>query len=109
MADLLKVPLHTDHLVTLEGISNLVKEKFNPDDLKNQPKIYAGGVPIEFEELVSGFDFEDKNLNYAASVLRYLFIRDLRELQTKINECIVQVQALTANPVTDTKLGKVGY
>ena len=37
-----------------------------------------------------------------------MYIHDLRELQTKINECIVAVQTITANPKTDTKLGKVG-
>lgn len=37
-----------------------------------------------------------------------LYIQDLRELQTKANELIVACQSLTANPKTDTKLGKVG-
>lgn len=31
-----------------------------------------------------------------------------RNLQTRINEAIVRVQAVTANPKTDTRLGKVG-
>ena len=44
----------------------------------------------------------------AAKILRLLHIQELRELQTKINEAIVQVQALTANPKTDARLGKVG-
>jgi len=109
LADLLKIPKHIDHLVTLEAINNLIKEKFNQEDLKNPPKQSTDGVPIQFEELISAFDTNDKSLNYAANVLRYLFIHDLRELQTKINECIVSVQTLTANPLTDTKLGKVGY
>jgi len=41
-------------------------------------------------------------------ILRLLFIHDLRDLQTKINECIVSLQTVTANPKTDTALGKVG-
>lgn len=108
LADLLKIPKHVDHLITLEAISNLVKEKLNAEDLKN-PTNTTEGLPTEFRELISGFETKDKNLDYAADVLRYLFIHDLRELQTKINECIVAVQALTANPITNTKLGKVGY
>jgi len=44
----------------------------------------------------------------AAKILRLLHIRELRELQTLANEAIIAVQKLTANPKTDTKLGKVG-
>ena len=44
----------------------------------------------------------------AAKILRLLHIRELRELQNNVNQAIVSVQALTANPKTDTKLGKVG-
>lgn len=41
-------------------------------------------------------------------VLKLLFINDLRDLQTKINESLVEVQTVTADPRTDTKLGRVG-
>lgn len=41
-------------------------------------------------------------------MLRILYIQDLRDLQTRANELIVAVQNVTANPKTDTKLGKVG-
>lgn len=43
-----------------------------------------------------------------SDVLRLLFIEDLRDLQTKINESLVAVQTVTADPRTDTKLGRVG-
>lgn len=82
-----------------------------------------------------GLDIKRPNVSQAAKALRYLFIHDMRGitifyfvfyklllfvlylfhiattagLQTHINECIVAVQSLTANPKTDTKLGKVGY
>ncbi|KAH6928065.1 hypothetical protein HPB50_011127 [Hyalomma asiaticum] len=52
--------------------------------------------------------FVDPVLNHAAKVLRLLYVQDLRDLQTHINEAIVAVQAITANPKTDTRLGKVG-
>ena len=44
----------------------------------------------------------------AAKILRLLHLSDLRDLQTQINEAIVRVQVLTADPKTDTRLGKVG-
>lgn len=56
-----------------------------------------------------GFDTGDYVMNQALKVMRLLYIHDLRDLQTHINECIVSVQNLTSNPKTDTKLGKVGY
>jgi len=52
--------------------------------------------------------FEDYVTQEAAKILRLLHIRELRELQTLANEAIIAVQSLTANPKTDTKLGKVG-
>ena len=55
-----------------------------------------------------GFDLEDSSLSEAVKVLRLLHIKELRHLQTSINELIVAVQAVTANPKTDQSLGKVG-
>lgn len=66
------------------------------------------GKPFPFQEAEHGFDTGDYVLNQAAKILRLLYIHNLRELQTQINECIVAVQSVTANPKTDTKLGKVG-
>lgn len=54
------------------------------------------------------FNMGDAMLDDAAKGLSLLYIQDLRNLQTKINETIVAVQNITANPKTDTKLGKVG-
>ena len=110
IADLLKVPRHPDHLLTLEAVCNLVKERLNPESLKETSKLKTEeGILLDFETCDAGMDLKDPNLNQAAKILRYLFIHDIRNLQTKINECIVAVQALTANPKTDSKLGQVGY
>lgn len=57
----------------------------------------------------SKLNFEDSDLDKAAKILRLLQIHNVREVQTKINETIVAVQELTANPKTDTKIGKVGF
>ncbi|RLV98298.1 hypothetical protein DV515_00010944 [Chloebia gouldiae] len=48
----------------------------------------------------------DAVINEAAQILRLLHIEELRELQTKINEAIVAVQAIIADPKTDHRLGK---
>lgn len=53
--------------------------------------------------------FNEPNLDEAAKILRLLQVHSTRNLQTAINETIVAVQQITANPKTDTKLGKVGF
>lgn len=55
------------------------------------------------------FMFNDANLDEAAQTLRLLQVHNTRNVQTAINEAIVSVQQITANPKTDTKLGKVGF
>uniref|UniRef100_A0A0R3RJA1 RNA transcription, translation and transport factor protein n=1 Tax=Elaeophora elaphi TaxID=1147741 RepID=A0A0R3RJA1_9BILA len=47
-------------------------------------------------------------IDAAARALRLIHVENLREVQTKINETIVAVQELTADPKTDKRLGKVG-
>lgn len=53
--------------------------------------------------------FDDKDVDQAAKILRLLQIHNVRALQTLINETVVVVQHLTADPKTDSKLGKVGF
>lgn len=66
-------------------------------------------ILTEFFQLEPKIDvFSDATLNEAAQILRLLHIEELRELQTKINEAIVAVQAIIADPKTDHRLGKVG-
>lgn len=55
------------------------------------------------------YAFTNKDVDKAAKILRLLQIHHMRDLQTAINETIVCVQELTADPKTDTKLGKVGF
>jgi len=73
--------------------------------------LFQKGSSVDFsiEQMPLGFDTGDKIINEAAKILRLLYIQDLRTLQTKINEAIVNVQSLVADPRTDSKLGKIGY
>ncbi|CAD5220062.1 unnamed protein product [Bursaphelenchus okinawaensis] len=49
---------------------------------------------------------DDKSLDHAFKIINLLNVNQFRELQTKINELIVNVQSITADPKTDLKLGK---
>ncbi|XP_065563317.1 RNA transcription, translation and transport factor protein-like [Artemia franciscana] len=109
LAGILNVGVHPDHLVTLEAVARVINVRLSTEVLKNPGKFSIEGTPYPFAEADLGFDTGDPALNQASKVLRLLFISDLRDLQTKINECIVGIQRITANPKTDTALGKVGY
>nr|CAD7401444.1 unnamed protein product [Timema poppensis] len=106
LARLLNVTAHPDHLITLKAVSKVVQRRISAEALENPDSVIVKGQPFPFQEADLGFDTGDYVLNQAAKILRLLYIHDLRDLQTKINECIVAVQSVTANPKTDTKLGK---
>ena len=58
--------------------------------------------------LPSLFLIADYVTDEAVKILRLLHIRNLRELQSKVNEALVGVQKVTADPKTDQRLGKIG-
>jgi len=109
IADQLEITKHPNHLITFEAIATLVKTRMSKKVLANLNKLRPKGKPYPVLEADMGFDSADEVLNQAAKIMRLLYIHDLRQLQTKINECIVEVQTLTANPKTDTRLGRVGF
>ncbi|XP_013771774.1 UPF0568 protein C14orf166 homolog [Limulus polyphemus] len=106
LARLLNITEHPDHLVTLKAICTLVKNRLSVEAVSKKEK--PQGKPFPLHESSLAFDTGDYVMNQAAKVLRLLYIHDLRDLQTQINEAIVAVQTITANPKTDTKLGRVG-
>ena len=55
-----------------------------------------------------GFSTGDERLDRFALGLRLLYVSDIRELQSQVDELIVAMQECTANPKTNTSLGKVG-
>lgn len=108
MAKLLRIPRHSDHLITLQASSKLVCNKLNTQAIKQPKSIAVKGKSLTTMDIETGFNMGDVMLDNAARGLSLLYIQDLRNLQTKINETIVAVQNITANPKTDIKLGKVG-
>ncbi|XP_054707395.1 RNA transcription, translation and transport factor protein-like [Uloborus diversus] len=108
LAQLLGVSPHPNHLETLSAVCTIIQKHFSEEALKNKQGKSKDAKPSPIMELPLGFETGDPVLEKAAKILRLCFIHDLRDLQTKINEIIVAVQNITANPKTDTRLGKVG-
>uniref|UniRef100_A0A8C6T1U7 RNA transcription, translation and transport factor protein n=1 Tax=Neogobius melanostomus TaxID=47308 RepID=A0A8C6T1U7_9GOBI len=107
LANILKIQRHDDYLVMLKAIRILIQERLSPEAIAKASQ-NKEGIPVSLDKHMLGFDTGDATLNEAAQILRLLHIEELRELQTKINEAIVAVQAIIADPKTDHRLGKVG-
>ncbi|XP_062621883.1 RNA transcription, translation and transport factor protein-like isoform X1 [Saccostrea cucullata] len=105
---ILQIPPHADHLEQLKAICMVVKDRLSQEAIKKFSTEKQGEqLPLDQTDL--GFDTGDYIINEAAKILRLIHIKNLRDLQTQINAAIVGVQALIANPKTDSRLGKVGY
>ncbi|XP_003745092.1 RNA transcription, translation and transport factor protein [Galendromus occidentalis] len=106
LAALLNIQPHPeDPSVTLRAVAKY-SEMYLSVEARGSTK--KEGKPLEMSQIHLGFDLKDPVLNGAAKILRLLFIEDVRNLQTRINEAIVAVQSLTADPRTDTRLAHVG-
>lgn len=86
LAAMAKVGPHYDSRVRLSALATVLKTAPHP------------APPPKYSETV------DK----PSDVMDLLFISELRTLQTSINEALVAVQQITADPKTDTTLGQVG-
>ncbi|XP_066550836.1 RNA transcription, translation and transport factor protein isoform X2 [Amia ocellicauda] len=107
LANLLQIHRHDDYLVMLKAIRILVQERLTQEAIAKASQSKEG-LPVALDKHILGFDTGDATLNEAAQILRLLHIEELRDLQTRINEAIVAVQAIIADPKTDHRLGKVG-
>ena len=67
-----------------------------------------GGAGLGEAAFPLGFETGSAELDTAARVLRMLHVRELRRLQDAVNRAIVALQEFTANPKTDSRLGRVG-
>jgi len=109
LADFLNVPKHPDHLITLQAVSSFVNSRLTAAAIQKPDSVIPEGHPYDLNAQKDfNMDSNDPAVSEAAKILRLLYINDLRKLQTQINEAIVSVQTVTANPKTDTRLGKVG-
>lgn len=105
LAEKLNVPHHPDHLQVLAAVGRIIKDNLNKEALK-QPILEGKPFPI-FDG--QGMNQKDEDVEQASRILRLLQIQSVREIQTIINETIVETQLLTTDsPKTDTRLGQVG-
>ena len=106
LAKILQIQEHPDDPnITLEAVRILVEERIknHVPGSELDPKLR---LSLKKQEL--GFETGNNELDNLARVLRLLHINELRNLQTEVNDAIVSVQSITANPKTDQKLGRVG-
>lgn len=84
----------------------------DPAVLASAARAAQGGERATLQGLLRqfplGFDLDDEAVASAATVLRLLYINDLRQLQTDADRLIVDVQEYTADPRTDANIGRVG-
>ncbi|XP_067942143.1 RNA transcription, translation and transport factor protein-like isoform X2 [Watersipora subatra] len=109
VAALLRIPPHHDHIEVFKAICTLVKEKLSREALQaSQQQNSTSQDKLSLDTLSMGFATGDYITDEAVKILRLLHIRNLRELQSKINQALVSVQKVTAEPKTDQRLGKIG-
>lgn len=88
--------------VAADVIQNIV------DNISAEIPQHQSGPPLN-ADMSSGIRTGDDVVDRAATVVRALHVCQLRTLQGEINRLIFGLQSLTANPKTNTKLGKVGW
>ncbi|XP_035918853.1 uncharacterized protein LOC118517102 [Anopheles stephensi] len=120
LADRLGIAYHPDHLVSLRAAGRVIHDCFNKETLKEpliagQPFVLVGAADSSKSNTITTSTTgkpphtdAERDLEKAAQILRLLQIQNMRSMQTTINETIVAVQNVTADPKTDSALGKVG-
>jgi len=113
LAKLVNIVPHPNHLVTLLAVEKFIEQSIvnavepmetDGKDASDQGKSFA----------LNRFDLGvrssgNQKVDLAVRALRLIHVHRLRELQTQINELMVRIQKLTANPKADLKLGRVGF
>jgi RLL motif-containing protein 1 len=123
LAEAMQVGLVADAASTLQAVVKAARSRPRPTPPAplSAPKRLASDAPASRKRELApleglgdevfpfGFSLEGTPaLNDAARVLRMLHVRELRRMQDGINAIIACMQDYTANPKTDSKLGRVG-
>lgn len=108
LARRLNIPHHPDPVVVLEAAARIAERFLGKSEVRPKDEHRSSNMAYSIKD-AEKYAFPEKNVDEAANILRLLQIHSVRNLQTVINETIVAVQEITANPKTDTKLGKVGF
>ena len=108
LAKILQIVPHHDPTVLLTAARIVIQEKLSESAISKGNKDDAVSKEYTITAKECGFDLGDPVLNEAAKVLRLLHLQELRLLQTQVNELIVAMQGITADPKTNLSLGKVG-
>ncbi|OQV17941.1 hypothetical protein BV898_08068 [Hypsibius exemplaris] len=106
MAAMLNVPTHPDAAYLLTAVAQVLKARRAVGMIDENGAELDG---LRLEEVTLGFDQQDKKLWDACRILRLLHIQQLRGLQTQIDAALVAVQIITADPLTDSALGRTGF
>lgn len=95
-------------LAAARSLSLTIRQHLAPEVLSAAWKPVSDRTSLE--ELPLGFSMEGASSAAVstARVLRLLYINDLRELQTSVDRLIVSAQEVSADPRTNSRLGKVG-
>ncbi|GAU99223.1 hypothetical protein RvY_10255 [Ramazzottius varieornatus] len=107
LAAMLKMPTHPDASVTFKAVANLMERLAGGNEYhgSNDPSAFQ----VTLNEIALGFETADKGLTDACKILRLLHIDQMRKLQTQMDHALVAVQSITADPKTNSDLGKIGF
>lgn len=99
-----------DHEALLRACGRVLRRRILPYLDSSGGVAYAAeeSKDVDLAAFPPGISTGNAAVDAAVTVLRMLYIADLREAQDAANDLIVTVQAFTANPRTDSSLGAVG-